>query len=712
MKGLILALSLCGLAAVDQVRGFQDASGSLSATFNGTRVDFDSKTGDIRSLSHLDLGQVLDNRGTTGGLVDLAYPIDAFPALRLSSGFSVARVLSDSFGAQIIWDKLGASRPSFRLPKGKVSARVLIRPAPDGKSLILSCRIDNNSDAPVPQVLFPDLRGWLPFAGVEETRIQFAAECAHPFAGPIKPRDATPFYAGRGWTLHSGQDVLRWLDYGSHRGGISVFQKRWGTPDLPPVRTQRTETDPLSLRLVWEHKTRIDPGQSWESGEFWITPHTGGWARGIVPFREFVHSVYPARPLPRHVRDGIGFQTVWMIQTAETDPSRAAFRYADLPRIARDAKEHGIDELVPWGWCTYSTMPIPIRKELGDVHNLLQAVTECRKIGVNVAPFISLQTVRNEYVSRYRIQPSTGDWTYHAELVPNFRPYYTKYWDGAEVRADNPIWRQDVKAAVQQWIDRGIDSFVWDQFRSQIVKGPRSELVSLVAELRQAARARNPESTFGGELEHWEYDGAVLDYTWLWSDYLDAAPILNVLNAPRLNCNVEDSAIVAKKAFCDGLYINAMPRRPDQPNATALISEAPSLSAALKQVAALRRRFLPYFTEGIFLGDSMLTAVPHLFIRGHQLGNRLLISVLNDGDQDDFFSVGSDLRLWLPRAGEYEVTLYDSAGRVTGVRRLSTSQWRATGRLAPADLAFFEITALLEEGRRAEFIAAGLKAGF
>lgn len=690
--GLLICLLLSWCLPTGSRLLASGGSDELSVTINGTRLGLDPRTGGIRSICHPELGQVLAANGAAG-LLDLAYPIEAFAALRLSSSFSEARVRTSTSGVEIVWEKIGASR-QIALPGGQVTARVDIKPAPDGKSLIIACRIDNLSKGPIPQVLFPDLRGLLPFAGVDETRIQFAAQQFFPFSGPVKAADATPFYVDRGWKLHFGQDFLRWLDYGSYRGGISVFQKKWGTSDLPPVRTQRTESDPVRLRMVWEHRTNIQPGQSWESGEYWITPHTGGWARGIGPFREFVHSVYPPRPLPSHVRNGIGFQTVWMIQTAETDPARAAFRFADLPRIARDAKEHGIDELVPWGWCTYSTMPIPIRRELGTVEDLVRAVSECKRIGVNVAPFISVQTVRNDYASRYNIPSSTGDWTYHPDLVPNFRPYYTKYWDGAEVRSDNPLWKEDVKAAVQQWIDQGIDSFVWDQFRSRIIKGPQSELVSLVAELRRAARARNPQSTFGGELEYWELDGAVLDYTWLWSDYLDAAPILNVLNAPRLNCNIEESPIVVRKAFLDGLYINAMPRKPDQPNATALISEVPALSSALKQVAALRRQFLPYFTEGTLLGDSMLSAQPDVFVRGRQLENRLLVCVLNDQGGDRQFSIQSDLELWLPARGRYEIRLYDSRGRMTGTRQLSSSKWTGTGNLATGDMVFFEITAL------------------
>src|SRR5262249_12921251 len=147
----------------------------------------------------------------------------------------------------------------------------------------------------------------------------------------------------------------------------------------------------------------------------------------------YVNQVNPPRELPINVRDDVGFQTIWMIQTPEVDPATAAFRFSDLPRVAEDAKQYGIHEVVPWGWCTYSTLPIPPRPELGTADDLLQAVKHSHDIGVNIAPFISIAIVRNRYAARYGAKLGTEDWTYHPDLIPVFRPFYTKFWDGAAV---------------------------------------------------------------------------------------------------------------------------------------------------------------------------------------------------------------------------------------------------------------------------------------
>ncbi|MFB3902534.1 MAG: hypothetical protein ACE15E_03715 [Acidobacteriota bacterium] len=666
---------------------------------NGLTIGLDETTGNIVLLAYQPVGTLLQAESGNSGLVDVAYPLDNCPPMRLASSFSRAILRKDADGVNISWDQLGPSRSNFQLPAGSVRAEVKIRKAPDGRSIILSCRLENQSEAPVPQVIFPDLRGLLPFDGIQETALRLSRQEVRPFATPIRPADSAPFYINRGWKEYPpsgyyGPNPLRWLDFGSLKGGLSVFQKKWATPDAPTVRTHRVESQPMKMRLLWEHRTNIEKGQTWQSGEFVFTPHRGGWAKGIETFREYVNQVNPPRQLPKHVRDGLGYQTIWMIQTAELDPEKAVFRFRDLPRVARDAREHGLDEVVPWGFCTYSTMPIPLRPELGTKEEFLKALEESRKLGVNIAPFISIQIVRNMYASRYNVPTATSDWTYHPELIPNFRPYYTRYWDGASVESDNKIWQQDLDQALGQWIQDGLYSFCWDVFSSKVDDQGKSELVDLILQTRKKALTRDPESTFSAEsvTSHLEAESRVLDYTWNWVDYVDAGPVLNVLKAPRLNCDVEDSPLVVKKAFSEGLYLNVMPIKPDQPNGTALVSEVPPLADALKQVAALRKQFLPYFVNGHGLGSSVLTGVSPYFVRAHQLDDRLLIAVLNDQERAGRAVLQSDLSLWLPESKAYVVKYYDSRGRLLRTSISTSRLWHgATDELRPVDLAFFEI---------------------
>lgn len=218
------------------------------------------------------------------------------------------------------------------------------------------------------------------------------------------------------------------------------------------------------------------------------------------------------------------------------------------------------------------------------------------------------------------------------------------------MESGNQLWREDARAAVSDWINQGLTSFAWDQFEGN------QAMVTLAEEIRTQARAHDGQSVFAGEsITNLEMESRVLDYTWNWVDYEDAAPVTNVLRSPRLNCNVEDSPLVVKKAFADNLYINAMPRKPDQPNGTALISEKPALGKSLKEVARLRQQFLPYFVDGTTIGDAVLWKPAPAFVRGYQLGNKLLIVVLNDQKKPASVRVESDLSLWLPSTKAYAV---------------------------------------------------------
>jgi len=673
----------------------------VNVSLHGLGIGIDSDTGSIVTLDSSWGGAILVAQPESAGLLDLAYPVESFAAMRLSSRFSKVQITQPSADEVVIqWDRLGASRPNLRLPSGYVRATVTIRAASDGRSVVLTCHVENKSEASIPQELFPDLWGFRPFAGMDATRLRLARGVVHPFVGPLKPLDsAPPYYDGLGWKIYPAggyytDNSLRWLDFGGFGGGLSFFQKKWGSDDWPDVLTQRTEHDPMSLRLAFEHKQEIAPGRTWDSGEFWLTPHPGGWAKGIEVYRDYVRQVRPPRALPPQVRDGIGFQTIWMIQTVEVDPAKAAFRFGDLPRVAEDAHRCGLDELVPWGWCTYSSLPITVRPELGTADDLLAGVRAARELGVNVAPFISIAIVRNRYAEQYAAKPGSSDWTYHYELIPMFRPYYTKFWDGAAVDTNNSIWEHDVLAALTAWINRDLTSFCWDVFDAKAKEnGGRPGLLSTIDRMRELAREKYTASTFSAEsVTHLEYDSEVLDYTWNWVDYEDAAPITNVLRSPRLNCNVEDSTSVVRRCFADNLYLNVMPRKLDAPNGTALVSEKPELATALTQVAAIRHEFLPYFTEGTFIGDSVLSQPVSGFVRGYQMPDKLLIVVFNDQNAAKVLGVQSDLSLWLPPAPEYEVRRYDSSGNMIGTDHQQGSHWfGTTDRLEPEQFAYFEI---------------------
>ena len=343
---------------------------------------------------------------------------------------------------------------------------------------------------------------------------------------------------------------------------------------------------------------------------------------------------------------------------------------------------------------------------------------------VNIAASLGIHLLHHTQLARYGVQYTARNaWNFHRDLIPNFNPAYLKGLPldhaGQTVPPSNPTWQEDVYKSLVEWIDRGITSFTWDVYGGGGPDGALSSryednvaLNEVAKRFRAHARKVDPESTFNAEtnsISGLEWDGEVLDYTWNWIsdqfkeghlttttyvEYIEASPILNVLRSPRVNYNIESSPLAVKKGFADGAYLNFLLRKPDGENGSAILGEKPALSPVVKQMAARRKQFLPFFTEGVPLGDCILAEPSPLFVRSHVHNNRAFIVVLNDGSSPRAVDLSLNLPLWL--TGEaHRVSRYDSDGRLTSEERISVKKGQASqlkGReLKPGEMEFIVI---------------------
>jgi hypothetical protein len=360
----------------------------------------------------------------------------------------------------------------------------------------------------------------------------------------------------------------------------------------------------------------------------------------------------------------------------------------------------------------------------------VQAVKDCRAMDVNIAASLGIHLLHHTQLARYGVQYTARNaWNFHRDLIPNFNPAYLKGLPldhaGQTVPPSNPTWQEDVYKSLVEWIDRGVTSFTWDVYGGGGPDGALSSryednvaLNEVTKRFRAHARKVDPESTFNAEtnsISGLEWDGEVLDYTWNWIsdqfkeghlttttyvEYIEAAPILNVLRSPRVNYNIESSPLAVKKGFADGAYLNFLLRKPDGENGSAILGEKPALSPTVKQMAARRKQFLSFFTQGVPLGDCILAEPSLLFVRGHLHNNRAFIVVLNDGSSPRALDLSLNLTLWL--SGEaHRVNRYDTDGRLTGEERITAKkgqQFRLKGReLKSGEMEFIVIGGDLEQ---------------
>jgi len=440
-------------------------TGTTEATLNGLRISLDAATGSLLGLQFDGPGQLLQAMPDDAGMLDLAYPLPQFEPLRLAARFSRdARIEQTADTLTISWDALGASR-ALEVP-GPVAATVTWRALPDGVSLSLSCSIRNGSERPVRQVLFPDLAGLLPVAGLDGTILKSGGFGSAPFR-ELRASDADQFYAQsnteRSYTSGGMFQpmVMRWLDLGGLNGGFSLFPQQWGWEPRATLLLRLSETTG-KLRAMCVHDVTIAPGATWESPVWVLTPHRQGWARGLEPYRAWARAhIKRTQPLPRQVREGLGYRTLWMCRNQPDDPAGdAIWRFADLPALAREAKDHGLSEMVCWATHPGFALPLPPPfPDLGTEQEFAQAVAACREIGVNVAPFLSVLQANKQTGPRYGLTvPETGGWTYHPELIPRFNPPYAGSYSCAQVDTANPLWQADVLDAAKHLMDLGINS--------------------------------------------------------------------------------------------------------------------------------------------------------------------------------------------------------------------------------------------------------------
>jgi hypothetical protein len=272
----LLLASVC-LAARE---AFADGPGEqpLTATLGGLEITFDRSTGSIVRLKQPGEGVVmLETTADAASLIDLAYPVPKFEPLRLASRFSRgAKIVTSDGQVTVNWDNLGASR-SFAETRGNVSATVTIKAAADGKSVIMTCRVDNQSDRAVRQVLFPDFLGLVPCAVPAETEFRTGAQAMNPFVHMARPAWDEWYCMNSTFATFtsSGKESKmpgRWLSYGGRNGGFGLFpaQSKWKTG--PTVFLQMWERLG-KLRLMCNHYVQLGKGDAWESCEYWLTPY-------------------------------------------------------------------------------------------------------------------------------------------------------------------------------------------------------------------------------------------------------------------------------------------------------------------------------------------------------------------------------------------------------------------------------------------------------
>lgn len=678
--------------------------------FGSATATIDTDTGAVTSLRHGDREFFVSERA--GGLLEYAVPLPDFPAHAASVDQHSTPMISVE-NEELIMDHL-----SLRTRHSALAIQTTIRLRSDGSNLRLRATVKNHSEHTIPQLAFPRLLGLAGLDDPHQTRVQLARTRVRPFVDLATRVDDV------WWVDHKSQQylpygyggfVMKWLDYGDEQSGLTLYgtDTRYTTQGLvldnPPLgATSGASGDDHvdeAVDIRWVHYPFIEPGETWDSGDYVITTHDGDWYAGARSFAEFARPAYPYRA-PQRIRDALAIRSVWPAVRS----SPPTFKFTDLVGYAEEVADpaYGVAELVLWHWWLKNGLPMIIDERLGTRQELEQALAQCADVGVKVCMFVSHQIVRDtdESPPEWRHLNAAGqavqnNWTYGYGMLPRFRAHHIATHAMLESAPLSKSWRETALGEYKKILSMGGTSIMYDVFRAPIdpefnpaaADGRPDESGVRLIELAEAARTliheHDPEGAFAAEHAA-DVKVPYLDYTWEWinAHTMEAsAPFRYVFPACRLNANVAHPR-AAVIAFADGALLNLMPGG----MRTARLADHPELATTVRHLAELRRRHLRYFSEGQFRFREGLQ-IGGGDARVYTMGDDgLLLVMINPTDSAVTARVRVDPLAWggsrKPRNGE--LTALD--GRTESIGSV-TADDELTADLEPDGLAVIELRA-------------------
>lgn len=663
-------------------------------------VTLDTATGAIHDVELAGRHFVVGGSNRSG-LLRLAAPLENFPSHYLELGTHGApRVVHTDDGLRLSYRTLSSKFQTL-----DVLTHLDLRSSVDG--LVIRARIENHSDFTIPQVAFPQLLGLESVGGTRGTRLQLSRRRIEPFTElTMRPDDAK--WLSRWLQTHIPYGVndftMKWMDYGDTRSGLTLYSRntRYTTQGLVLDRQDRA-TERLDLR--WLHYPFIEPGEIWDSDDYVMLLHDGDWFAGARAYQTFAQDAYPYHA-PQRIREALAIRSVWPA-VRNAPPT---FTFDQLPRYAAELAdpELGIGEMVLWHWWLKNGLPIIIDERLGTREDLEAALAECARLGVAVSAFVSHNLVRvtDETDPEWRHvnaagQTVEGNYTYGPGFLPLFRVPFMGTHAMVQATPLSRSWRESALAEYETILDYGATSICFDVFCTTedpefnpAADGRRDEagekLIELGLRAREMIHARDPEGTFSGE-----YPGdvkvPVLDYSWEWKNAFDiaaAAPFRYVFPHFRLNANVGTHPRGALIGFMEGALLNLIPGD----MRSHPLADHPDLVSMVRRMAALRRRFLPFFTQGQFRSTEGLT-VNGGDARSYSLHDDVVIIAINPTDEHVVVSVSVDPTIWGGSSAPRTATIYDIDGALTQATRQTATGTTFEAELGPDDLCVVELLA-------------------
>ncbi len=576
-------------------------------------------------------------------LFDIGLPLpDELPhRLRTPRGQRVNGIAKVGDEWRLRYDSLRSERGEF-----DVSTVLRIRPEPAG-GFAMRLEVINHSPFIIPQILFPHLAGLTATGEPKHEELHLGRSTKQPHVWMQSPDGAAAFYdLYRRWYFIYGMQewCMKWFRLGNPHRGVSVFSKDLGAP-LQGLYVEREKKFPR-LNISWAHYPHLGEGETWVSPEIIVRPHAGDWRVGIESYKAHASANLPTAKSTSYLRDSLGARSLYFsTYLYDNEPN---FLYRDLPLVARDAKAHGLKELICWFlFDGYFELPMKLNPKLGTEAELKQAIAECRHIGVNVVPFVSCRSLKTRTAPAAWFETDehgnrrTQAWSYSQDFIPTFNPPYCNRDESAFICPATSGYHHAFQSACAALRRMGFSSVCFDQFFADRLcyakdhpHRPQELLMPLYAMAKQVlleGQKIDPDASFSGEFYN-DVSQTFQHYNWDWitgaNSLDDLEPFRFVFPHFRLGLLVDRSKRWLLEGFTRGLFSNFLPE-----GGEGLIDTDSEFSALAKRLAEARRRYARFFEEGEYLGTNRVPGQPE--IAGlYRYDNEWLLIVANTSERE------------------------------------------------------------------------------
>jgi len=147
------------------------------------------------------------------------------------------------------------------------------------------------------------------------------------------------------------------------------------------------ERDKMRMEIQVDRMIYTQPHSDTKLVDVVLTPYTGTWHIAADIYKDWRATWY----VPPHRPDWVKRVNVWQQLQINSSEDYLSFPYKDLVSYAKDCKKYGVDAIQLTGWSvggqdrgipSHDTDP-----RLGTAEDLKKAITECKKMGVNILLF-------------------------------------------------------------------------------------------------------------------------------------------------------------------------------------------------------------------------------------------------------------------------------------------------------------------------------------